>query len=49
LSISDVMISFVLKKARRIPGISAQAAPPAHPATTIAAIANADGPPLPPK
>src|SRR5919198_770340 len=31
------MISFVLKNARRIPGTSAHAAPPAQPATTIAA------------
>ena len=32
-----------------IPGTSAHAAPPAQPATTMAAITNADGPPLPPR
>ena len=38
MSISEVMISFVEKRARRTAGISAHSAPPTQPATHIAAI-----------
>jgi len=49
LALSFPRTARVPKNARRTPGIDAHAAPPAQPATTIAAITPGEAPPRPPR